>query len=126
MSEIYYTKEHEWLDLVGNVATVGITDYAQRQLGDIVFVELPELGVEFSKDSEIAVIESVKTASEVYAPISGKVLEVNDKIEESPEIINNSPFQEGWLFKIEVMNPEEIQSLIVKSEYDLFVNNIEI
>ena len=125
MSEIYYTKEHEWLDLIGNIATVGITDYAQRQLGDIVFVELPELGREFSKDSEIAVIESVKTASEVYAPISGRVIEVNTRIEETPEIINNSPLQEGWLFKIEVMNSEEIQELILKSEYELFINNID-
>ena len=97
-----YTEEHEWLRLEGQVAVVGITEHAAEQLGDLVFVELPEVGTEVSKDDEVVVIESVKAASDILAPLSGKIIEVNQSIVEDPSLVNSDPAGQGWFFKIEV------------------------
>ncbi|WP_427964671.1 glycine cleavage system protein GcvH, partial [Altererythrobacter sp.] len=96
----YYTDEHEWIDVDGNAATVGITDYAQEQLGDIVFVELPAIGADLDQGGDAAVVESVKAASDVYAPIDGKVTEANEKLEEDPALVNTDPEGDGWFFKM--------------------------
>lgn len=114
---LIYTKEHEWLALEGNVATVGITDYAQQSLGDLVYVELPVVGKDFTTGSDIAVVESCKAASDVYAPVTGKVIAVNDNLKNSPELINQSPYDQGWLCKIELSNAEEIKSLLNDKDY---------
>ena len=113
-----FLASHEWAKLEedGSV-TVGISDYAQEQLGDIVFVELPELNSEFNQEDEAAVIESVKAASEVYSPMGGKVVEVNTILEESPEIINSSPYQEGWFFKLKPVDTAEFDNLLSPEEY---------
>ena len=113
-----FLASHEWAKLEedGSV-TVGISDYAQEQLGDIVFVELPELNSEFNQEDEAAVIESVKAASEVYSPMGGKVVEVNTILEESPEIINSSPYQEGWFFKLKPVDIAEFDNLLSPEEY---------
>ena len=113
-----FLASHEWAKLEedGSV-TVGISDYAQEQLGDIVFVELPELNSEFNQEDEAAVIESVKAASEVYSPMGGKVVEVNTILEESPEIINSSPYQEGWFFKLKPVDTSEFDNLLSPEEY---------
>ena len=113
-----FLASHEWAKLEedGSV-TVGISDYAQEQLGDIVFVELPELNSEFNQEDEAAVIESVKAASEVYSPMGGKVVEVNTILEESPEIINSSPYQEGWFFKLKRVDIAEFDNLLSPEEY---------
>ena len=113
-----FLASHEWAKLEedGSV-TVGISDYAQEQLGDIVFVELPELNSEFNQEDEAAVIESVKAASEVYSPMGGKVVEVNTILEESPEIINSSPYEEGWFFKLKPVDTAEFDNLLSPEEY---------
>ncbi|HIC26774.1 MAG TPA: glycine cleavage system protein GcvH [Gammaproteobacteria bacterium] len=113
-----FLASHEWAKLEedGSV-TVGISDYAQEQLGDIVFIELPELNSEFNQEDEAAVIESVKAASEVYSPMGGKVVEVNTILEESPEIINSSPYQEGWFFKLKPVDIAEFDNLLSPEEY---------
>ncbi|MCX7934427.1 MAG: glycine cleavage system protein GcvH [Planctomycetota bacterium] len=113
-----YTKDHEWVLIEDDVATVGITDYAQHELGDITFVELPEEDVELRAGDEAATIESVKASSPVYAPVSGKVTEVNSQLEESPEDINHDPYGAGWLFRIEMSNPEEIEDLMGADDYE--------
>ena len=115
-----YTKEHEWLKIKGNTAIVGITDHAQKELTDIVFVELPDIGKEVKKGDEMCVVESVKSVSEIYAPISGKILKVNNKLEDSPEIINESPYDEGWLIEIEIKNKSEIKDLLDAKSYKDF------
>ncbi|SVC29947.1 uncharacterized protein METZ01_LOCUS282801, partial [marine metagenome] len=109
---------HEWarLEIDGNV-TVGISEYAQDLLGDIVFVELPEIGLAINQGEEVAVVESVKAASEVYSPVGGKILEVNNKLEDSPEIVNSSPYEEGWFIKIKPSDKTELQSLLSPEEY---------
>jgi glycine cleavage system H protein len=119
--DLKYSKEHEWVLVEGNVVTVGITDYAQEQLGDIVFVELPALGDKVSKDDAFGVVESVKAVSDVYAPISGKVLEVNDDLPENPEMVNEDPYGDGWMIKVEMNDPEEIEDLMSASEYEEYV-----
>ena len=113
-----YTKTHEWVSLQEGVVTVGISDHAQQALGDLVFVELPEVGDEFQSGDEIAVVESVKTASDVYAPVSGKVTEINNKLDGSPETVNASPFDDGWLFKLAVSDEGELESLLSQADYD--------
>jgi glycine cleavage system H protein len=112
-----YSKDHEWVKLEGNVATVGISFYAQEELGDIVYVDLPEIGKTVKQNDVLAVIESVKSASDVYSPISGKVIEVNEKLKEKPEIINEDPYNEGWIAKLEISNPNELDTLMNAEEY---------
>jgi glycine cleavage system H protein len=112
-----YSKDHEWVKLEGNIATVGISFYAQEELGDIVYVDLPEIGKTVKQNDVLAVIESVKSASDVYSPISGKVIEVNEKLKEKPEIINEDPYHEGWIAKLEISNPNELDTLMNAEEY---------
>ena len=119
--DLKFSKEHEWVLVEGNVATVGITDYAQDQLGDIVFVELPGVGDKVSKEDAFGVVESVKAVSDVYAPVSGKVLEVNDDLPENPEMLNEDPYGDGWMIKIEMNDPEELQDLMTAAEYEEYV-----
>jgi glycine cleavage system H protein len=123
MSEIRYTKDHEWVRHEGDAATIGITDHAQNALGDVVFVELPEVGREVTTGEAIAVVESVKAASDVYAPIAGRIVEVNSALAEDPGLINREPTGEGWFFKIEPKNPAEIAALLDDSAYAAFVES---
>jgi len=119
--DLKYSKEHEWVLVEGTVATIGITDYAQDQLGDIVFVELPTVGDKVSKEDAFGVVESVKAVSDVYAPISGKVLEVNDDLPENPEMINEDAYGDGWMIKIEMSDLDELNDLMTAAEYEEFV-----
>ncbi|MFB6290229.1 MAG: glycine cleavage system protein GcvH [Candidatus Bipolaricaulia bacterium] len=114
---IRFTENHDWVRIEGRTATVGVTDFAQKELGDIVFVELPEEGEDFSRGDEMVVIESVKSVSDVEAPISGRIKEVNDSLEGEPEKINESPFESGWLVKLEMKEDSELESLLSESEY---------
>jgi len=115
--DLKYTETHEWLKLAGKNAKVGITDHAQSELTDIVFVELPAVGKVVKKGDELCVVESVKSVSEVYAPISGKITNVNKKLEDKPETINTSPYDDGWLVEIEVDNKAEINALLDAESY---------
>lgn len=117
----YFTDEHEWIDVSGDIATVGITDYAQGQLGDIVFVELPAEGATFSKGDDAAVVESVKAASDVYAPISGEVIEVNGALEGEPGLVNSDPEEDGWFFRLRVADAGELEGLMSEADYQKFV-----
>ena len=116
-----YTEEHEWLKLEGDIVTVGITEHASEQLGDLVFVELPTDGIEISKDQEIVVIESVKAASDIVAPLDGIITEVNNLIVEDPSIVNSDPLGEGWFFKMKLKNPKDLDKLMDKEEYDKLI-----
>lgn len=116
--ELYYATSHEWLRLEGDgSATVGITDYAQDELGDVVFVELPEPGTVVTAGQEVCVVESVKAASDIYAPVSGEILAVNTELSDKPETINSSPFQDGWLFKIRLETEADLDALLSAEEY---------
>ena len=115
--DLKYTENHEWLKLKGNTAIVGITDHAQDALTDIVFVELPEVGKTVKQGDELCVVESVKSVSEIYAPISGKIVKVNNKLEDTPEVVNESPYDDGWLVEIEVENKSEIDGLLNAESY---------
>jgi glycine cleavage system H protein len=119
--DLKYTKEHEWVLIEGGTATVGITDYAQDQLGDIVFVELPAVGDKVSKEDAFGVVESVKAVSYIYAPLSGKVVEVNDDLPDDPEMLNEDPYGDGWIIRIELTDPEEIEDLMTSAEYEQYV-----
>jgi glycine cleavage system H protein len=121
MSDIRYTKDHEYVRLDGDVATVGITDHAQEQLGDIVFVELPQVGKSVDQGAEAAVVESVKAASEVYAPLSGKVVEVNKALEGEPAKVNADPLGEGWFLKLKVKDKSQFDALMDEAAYNEFV-----
>jgi glycine cleavage system H protein len=121
----YYTKEHEWVLVEdGERARVGITDYAQSELGDVVFVELPELGQEVEQNDTIANIESVKSVAPVYAPVSGKIVDVNSELEESPELINEYPYEDGWIAVIEMRDPTEVEDLMSAEEYAEYVKEL--
>ena len=111
-----YTDEHEWIEVAENIATIGITDYAQETLGDLVYIELPEVGTKLDMGEQFAVAESVKAASEVYMPISGKIVEINEELEASPETVNSSPFDDGWLIKVEFSSSKEIDETMDASE----------
>lgn len=112
-----YTKTHEWVMVEDDIATIGITEYAQEQLSDVVFVELPATGDAAVKGEEIAVVESTKIAASVYSPVTGEVVEVNAQLEDEPELINTSPTENGWLVKVRVENPEELEELLSEGEY---------
>ncbi|RXZ64350.1 glycine cleavage system protein GcvH [Pelagerythrobacter rhizovicinus] len=120
----YFTEEHEWIDVEGDTATVGITDYAQEQLGDIVFVELPAVGSTVEKGKDAAVVESVKAASDVYAPISGEVLEANGALEEDPALVNSSAEEEGWFFKLTIADKSQLEGLMDEAAYKSFVDGL--
>jgi len=114
---VYFTREHEWVRVDGDTATVGISDHAQEQLGDIVFAEVPETGKRLSKGQEAAVVESVKAASDVYSPVSGEVIEGNSKVADDPSIVNSDPEGDGWFFKLKLDNPGEVDGLMDESAY---------
>ena len=120
----YFTDEHEWIDIEGETATVGITDYAQEQLGDIVFVELPDVGAMLDKGGDAAVVESVKAASDVYAPITGEVMEGNAALEEDPALVNSSPEEDGWFFRMTIGDKDELEGLMDDKAYKAFVDNL--
>ena len=117
----YYTQDHEWIDVDGDVGTVGITDYAQGQLGDITFVELPEAGSTVKKGDAPCVVDSVKAASDVYAPVSGTVTESNAALEGEPELVNSDPETGGWLFRLTLSDPAELDGLMDQAAYDAYV-----
>ena len=118
---LLYTKEHEWVKVEANEATVGITDYAQKELGDIVFVELPDVNEELEQSKRFGVVESVKTVSDLISPLNGMVMEVNTSLEAEPELVNASPFENGWMLKLEIKNKEEIKTLLSSADYKKFV-----
>ena len=115
--DLKYTDNHEWMKVKGDIGSVGITDHAQTELTDIVFVELPEVGKEVNKGEELCIVESVKSVSEIYAPVSGKVIKVNKELEDTPEKINESPYDEGWLVEIEISEKTQIDSLLDSNSY---------
>jgi glycine cleavage system H protein len=116
-ADLKYAKSHEWVRLAGDVATVGITDHAQHELTDVVFVELPELDKKLKAGDACAVVESVKTASDIYSPVSGEVTEVNKAVVDNPALVNNSPYESGWFYKIKLSNPSEVNSLLGPEQY---------
>jgi glycine cleavage system H protein len=116
--KIHYTADHEWIAIKDDIATVGITDHAQALLGDLVFVQLPDVGKELEKGAEAAVVESVKAASDVFAPLSGTVVHVNSSVTEYPALVNSDPMGTGWLFKLRICEPVEISSLLSQSAYE--------
>jgi glycine cleavage system H protein len=124
MSETYFTDQHEWVRVEGETATIGITDFAQGQLGDVVYVELPALGKRLKQGEEAAVVESVKAASEVYAPLSGEVIEVNDALSSEPATVNQDAAGKGWFMKIHLTDKGELKKLMNSAEYDAFVKGL--
>ena len=121
MSDLRYSDEHEWVRVEGDVAVVGISDHAQEQLGDVVFVELPAIGKTVKRGGEAAVVESVKAASEVYAPVSGEVVAVNEPLNDDPALVNRSPTEDGWFLKIRMRDPSEIDRLMDEAAYLKFI-----
>lgn len=116
--DLYYAKTHEWVRVDDDIATVGITDFAQNQLSDLTFVELPEVGSVVEAGDEVAVLESVKAASDIYAPVAGEIVEINEMLEDAPELINNKPYEGGWLFKMKFEKEEEVDDLLSGEAYD--------
>ena len=121
---VKFSKDHEWVSLAGNIATIGITNYAQEQLGDVVFVELPAIGKKVSKGGDAAVVESVKAASEVYAPVTGEVVDVNKELEGDPALVNRGAEGDGWFMKVKLSNPAELSELMDRAAYDKFVASL--
>ncbi|MCF6293705.1 MAG: glycine cleavage system protein GcvH [Robiginitomaculum sp.] len=121
MADLYFTEEHEWLSVEADTARVGITSYAAEQLGDIVFVELPEIGKQIEAGGEAAVVESVKSASELFAPITGEIVAANMELEDAPETVNEDPTGKGWFFEIKISDKSELGKLMDKAAYDAFV-----
>ncbi|NCN84533.1 MAG: glycine cleavage system protein GcvH [Sphingomonadales bacterium] len=120
----YFTDEHEWVEVEGDTATVGITDYAQEQLGDIVFIEVPEVGTELEQGDDAAVVESVKAASDVYAAVSGEVIEVNEALEDEPGLVNSSAEEDGWFFRLTLSDKDELADLMDEKAYKAFVDDL--
>ena len=116
-NELRYTKEHEWVKVEGNTVVIGITDFAQNELGDIVFVELPEVGGEIALDQPFGSVESVKTVSELYAPVSGTVVAVNEELSDSPELVNESAYENAWMIKVELSDASEVEKLLTAEAY---------
>jgi glycine cleavage system H protein len=125
MATTHFTQDHEWIRVDGDTGTVGISDYAQKQLGDVVFVELPEVGKTVQQGGEVAVVESVKAASEVYAPVSGEVTAVNDDLVDEPAKVNASAMGDGWFFKIKLSDPAELDALMDSSSYKEYVEGLQ-
>jgi glycine cleavage system H protein len=123
--DTYFTREHEWIRINGTTGIVGITGYAAEQLGDITYVELPKVGREVRQSEILCAIESVKAASDIYAPLSGKVLEVNATLDNEPEIVNRSSEEEGWLVRLEIADPNGLKSLLSREEYDDYVRGLQ-
>ena len=125
MSEVRFTKDHEWVRVEGDTATVGISEYAQEQLGDVVFIELPNVGADVEAGGDAAVVESVKAASEVYAPIAGKIVEVNDDLEATPGLVNESAEDQGWFWRMEIADVDEIEELMSTADYKAFLEGLD-
>ncbi len=121
MAEKKFTKEHEWIEKSDQIIIVGITEFAQDQLGDIVSIELPQVSSSFKQNDVMIIIDSVKASSDIYCPVDGEIIEINEKLLEHPELINQSPYEEGWIVKIKPTNPEQIDSLLSKDQYDKLV-----
>ena len=121
MNHKLFTKSHEWIEVIGNVGTIGITQYAQRELGEIVYVQLPKVGTSIKAGQEICVLESTKAAADVYSPVSGKVVGINETVVKEPELINRFPEEQSWLFKIELSNPGELKGLLSLFDYEKLV-----
>ncbi|WP_262695874.1 glycine cleavage system protein GcvH [Kordiimonas aquimaris] len=122
---IKYTEDHEWIDADGDIATIGITDYAQKALGDVVFVELPEVGTSFAKGDEVSVVESVKAASEVYAPLDGEIVEVNEALEDGPALVNTDATGSGWFFKMKLNAVSDLDDMMDEAAYNTFVAGLD-
>lgn len=120
-NELRYSKEHEWVKVEGEKVRIGITDFAQSELGDIVFVELPEVGDEISLDQPFGSVESVKTVSELYAPVSGKVVEINEELNDSPEFVNESPYEKAWMITVELSDNSEVENLMTAEQYEAMI-----
>jgi len=125
MSKIYFSKEHEWIEVEDDLGTVGITLYAQEQLGDIVFAEVTKLKEKVLRNDDVAVVESVKAASDIFAPVSGTVIEWNDLLDDAPETLNSDPTSSGWVFKITIDAPEELQELMDEAAYNKFIEELK-
>ena len=125
MSTLHFTKEHEWVRVEGDTATCGISDYAQKQLGDIVAVDLPDRGRSFDQAKEIAAVDSVKAASDIYAPVSGEVIEVNAALEQQPELINSDAQRAGWMFKLKVKDAAELSALMDEAAYKAYIEGLD-
>ena len=125
MPQIYFSKEHEWIEVDQEIGTVGITQYAQEQLGDIVFAEVTKLKEKVSRNDDVAVVESVKAASDIFAPVSGTVIEWNELLDTSPETLNSDPTKSGWVFKITVDTPQELQELMDEEAYKKFIEELK-
>lgn len=115
--DLKYTQDHEWISAEGNIGKIGVSDFAQESLGDVTFVELPEIGASFAKGDAFGVVESVKAASDLYLPVSGTVVEVNEALEDTPELINSSPYDDGWIVKIELEEPSQVDELLSPTAY---------
>jgi glycine cleavage system H protein len=124
MSNVKFTEDHEWIRIEGDIGTIGITDYAQEQLGDVVYVELPDVGRTVEKGKDMAVVESVKAASEVYAPVSGSVTAINDKLTAEPATVNSAAMGDGWFVKIKLSNPSELDKLMDEAAYKKYVEGL--
>lgn len=124
MSNVRFSKDHEWISVDGDIGTIGITDYAQQQLGDVVFVELPEVGKRVEQAAEVAVVESVKAASEIFAPVGGQVVEVNAALADAPATVNADPQGRGWFFKLKIANPAELDGLLTEPQYKEFLKTL--
>jgi glycine cleavage system H protein len=124
VKDLLYTKDHEWVSIEGTVATIGITDYAQEQLGELVFVELPAIDKQVRAHDEIAIVESSKAASDVYSPVTGKVIEVNHELESRPELINEDCYKSGWIAKLQLIDPKSHEDLMDSKQYDEYVEGL--
>ncbi|MGD8538418.1 MAG: glycine cleavage system protein GcvH [Candidatus Aminicenantes bacterium] len=123
--EYYYTKDHEWIKIENDEAVVGITDFAQKQLGDVVYVELPEIGATFEFHQSLGVIESVKAVSDIYSPISGEVVAINEDLDESPEMVNEDPHGNGWIVRLKLKDGSEVEKLMSVTEYEKYLEGLE-
>lgn len=121
--ELKYTEEHEWIRLEGNIATIGITDFAQSELGDIVYIEVDTLDSEINSNDVFGTVEAVKTVSDLFMPVTGKVIEVNSSLEDAPEVVNDDPYGQGWIIKIEVTNPTDVENLMSSDNYRNLIDN---
>lgn len=124
-AHLKFTKEHEWIEVEGDAATIGLTDYGQQSLGELVHVELPEAGMDLALSEECAVVESVKTASEIYSPLSGKVIEVNGDLTGSPTLINEQPYTDGWIAQLKITDPAELEEAMSAEEYEAYLDKLE-
>ena len=124
-NDFYYSKDHEWVKIDGDNATVGITDFAQKQLGDVVYVELPQPGAQLEFHQSLGVIESVKAVSDIYSPVSGEVIETNEGLNDSPELVNEDPHEKGWIVRIKVKDKAELEKLMSVSEYEKYLEGLE-